>query len=339
MAAALLLLPIALLASDKKTASSPSNEMTPQTRLMIMRDLTAERVYVRTVFPRGERGLELKNGKLIPDGQTVARLVTENGFAARPGDRVVISNVIVKDKSIVVEINGGNKKKQKWYQHISVGANNQTVSPGGAQKSLEANGSVLILEFDNYIPEMTGDEVRAMLAPAFDFKALTEAEAYQRTLPPKVRDAIKNHEILVGMDRDMVVYAKGRAPKKVRDKDDNGVDYEEWIYGNPPEEVEFVRFEGPVVARLEIMTVDGQKIVRTKREVDLASVETDTEAKKAPPKPANAPTLRRPGEVDESSPNSKNMPQLPYPPPVDNTPTTPGPTNGPTHLQASGSGL
>src|SRR5215467_7385884 len=103
--AALLLLPIALLAGDDKNASPASDKMTPQTRLMIMRDLSSEHVYVRTVFPRGERGLELKNGKLTPDSQAVARLVTENGFAARPGDRVVITNVIVKEKSIVFELN------------------------------------------------------------------------------------------------------------------------------------------------------------------------------------------------------------------------------------------
>ena len=127
----------------------------------------------------------------------------------------------------------------------------------------------MTLEFDKYVPEMTGDQVRDMLSPVFDFKALNQAEAYEKTLPPKVQEAIKNHKVLVGMDRDMVIYAKGRPPKKIRDKDDKGQDYEEWIYGNPPEEVDFVRFQGAVVARLEIMTVDGEKIVRTEKEVDL----------------------------------------------------------------------
>ena len=54
-----------------------------------------------------------------------------------------------------------------------------------------------------------------MLEPVFDFKALTEAEAYQKTLPPKVQEAIKDHKILVGMDREMVIYAVGRPPKKI----------------------------------------------------------------------------------------------------------------------------
>ncbi len=325
--AAIFLLQLPAFAGDSKSPE-PSDKMTPQTRLAVMRDLTAERVFVRTVFPRGERGLELKDGKLTPNSQQVAQMIVTNGFAAKPGDRVVISNVVVREKSILLEINGGGKKHQKWYQHVSVGMNGGTVPVGGAQKSLEATGSSLTLEFDKYVPEMTGEQVRQMLATVFDFKALTEAEAYQRTMPPKLQNAIKNHQILVGMDRDMVIYAKGRPPKKVRDKDDNGVDYEEWIYGNPPEEVEFVRFQGPVVARLEIMTVDGQKIVRTEKEVDLQSQETEVAQKKDQPKPANAPTLRRPGEEVEGQ-GTRTAPATPYPPPI---PTdTPG--SAPPHLQ------
>jgi hypothetical protein len=296
LATALLLLQLPVFADSKD--SDRSGKMTPQTRLAIMRDLNAERVFVRTVFPRGEKGLELKNGKLTPNDEKVSDMVAQNGFAAKPGDRVVITDVIVNDKSIMLEINGGPKKKSKWYQRLSVGGSGTMVTPA-APKSLEANGSLLTLEFDNYVPEMTGEQVRQMLAPAFDFKALTEAEAYQKTLPPKIQQAIKDHKILVGMDRDMVIYAKGRPPKKVRDKDEQGFDYEEWIYGEPPEEVEFVRFAGPVVAQLKIMKVDGEKIVRTEKEVDLPSQETEVAQKKDEPKPANAPTLRRPGEEVE----------------------------------------
>ena len=94
-----------------------------------------------------------------------------------------------------------------------------------------------------------------------------------------MQEAIKNHQVLVGMDRDMVIYAKGRPPKKIRDKDDSGTDYEEWIYGDPPQEVEFVRFQGASSIGLEIMTVDGQKVVRTEKEVELGVKETQPEAR------------------------------------------------------------
>ena len=325
MLVAAILLARPLIAGDINSPNT-SEKMTPQTRVVLMRDLTAERVFVRTVFPRGERGLELKDGKITPDSQKVASLVTQHGFAAKPGDRVIITNVLVKEKSIVFEINGGGKKHEKWYQHVSVGMGGGSVTPGGAPKSLEATGSTLTLEFDKYVPEMTGNQVRDLLAPVFDFKALTEAEAYQKTLPPKIQNAIKNHQVLVGMDRDMVIFAKGRPPKKVRDKDDNGADYEEWIYGNPPEQVEFVRFTGPFVSRLEIMTVDGQKIVRTQKEVDLPSQETEVAQKKDEPQPANRPTLRRPGETDDDQ-GSRNMPNMPLPP--GSTTPQPPPGSGP----------
>lgn len=326
--AAFLLLPLALIAGDNKQPAS-SDRMTAQTRLLVMRDLQAERVFVRTVFPRGDSGLTIKNGKITPNEQQVASLVAEHGFAAKPGDRVIITNIEFKEKSIVVEINGGGKKHQKWYQHVSIGAGGSTTPIGGAPQSLEANGSMVILSFDKYVPEMTGEQVRQLLAPVFDFKALTEAEAYEKTLPPKVRAAIKNHQVLVGMDRDMVIYSKGRPPKKIRDKDDKGVDYEEWIYGEPPQEVQFVRFEGTFVTRLEIMTVDGQKLVRTEREVDLPSEETQVATKKEEPKPTNAPTLRRPGEQPE---DQSAQPPLPYPPPTNGSPGG-GPGSVPPHWQ------
>ncbi len=327
-----LLLSLPVIAGDKKSSSIPSDKMTPQTRLAVIRDLMAERVFTRLPFPMGEHGLEIKNGKVTPDNQGITQLIAEHGLAAKPGDRVIITNVVIKEKSIVFDINGGGKKHQKWYQHISVGAGQGTVPVGGgAPQSLETRGSTVALEFDKYVPELTGDQIREMLAPVFDFKALTEAEAYEKTLPPKVQNAIKNHLVLVGMDRDMVIYAKGRPPKKIRDKDDAGVDYEEWIYGTPPEEVEFVRFQGPVVSRLEIMTVDGQKIVRTEKEVDLTSAETtEVAAKKQEQKPANAPTLRRPGEEVEYPQGTQNVPSTPLPP----TSPTDAPGQMPPHWRA-----
>ncbi len=328
LAAAMLLLPLTITADDSKSSTS-SEKMTPQTKLLVMRDLQSERVFVKTPLPMGEKGLAIKDGKLTPNQQEVAQLAMLHGFAAKPGDRVVITNVVVGEKSILIEINGGGKKHTKWYQHVSFGAGGGSVTPGGAPQSLEAKGSSVTLQFDKYVPELTGEQVRAMLAPVFDFKALNQTEAYEKTLPPKVQEAIKNHQVLVGMDREMVVYAKGRPPKKIRDKDDKGVDYEEWIYGDPPQEVDFVRFQGTFVTRLEIMTVDGQKIVRTEKEVDLQSRETELAAKKAEEKPADAPSLLRPGEQADDSSNGRQQPQ-----PTDTPTTNPGGTS--PHWQIAG---
>jgi len=91
-----------------------------------------------------------------------------------------------------------------------------------------------------------------------------------------------------------------------------------------------------LVSRLEIMTVAGQKIVRTEKEVDLKSAETELAEKKPAEKPANAPTLRRPGEQPEYPQGStSNMPPTAYPPPGTTTPTdTPG--SMPPHWKVAG---
>jgi hypothetical protein len=270
---------------------------------------------------------------------SIAQQVAENGAAARPGDRCVISNVDIKENKIIVEINGGPKKSQKWYQHIEVvGMGGGANIPGPVSpQSLDAHGTVVTLEFEKYVPELTGDQVRDLLSPVFDFKALTQVEAYEKTLPPKVQEAIKNHQVLVGMDKEMVTYSKGRPPRRVRDKDDQGQDYEEWIYGTPPEEVDFVRFKGTEVSRLEIMTVDGEKIIKTQKEVDLKSKEDELAQQKPLPKPANAPTLRRPGEEPEYPQSQGNVKRAPLPPgqqsPTDDSPypgRTPIPVPRPT---------
>jgi hypothetical protein len=334
--------------ATKPTDPNQSDRMTGQTRLMVMRSLQSERVFARILIPQGSKGIKIKNGVVSPSDMVIAQEVAEYGPAAKPGDRCVITDVQIRDNKIVVELNGGPKKHQKWYQHIEVISNaGATPVPGGpSPQSLDSHGSMVVLEFDKYIPELSGDQVRDMLSPVLDFKALTPAEAYQKTLPPKVKEAIQDHKILVGMDKEMVTYSKGRPPRKIRDKDDQGQDYEEWIYGSPPEEVDFVRFKGNEVARLEIMTVDGQKIVRTEKEVDLQSKETELAEQKPVAKPQNAPSLRRPGEEAEyptttsdhraSRPQDNRAPAdgSPYPDSTGGSPT-PGsppmtPTDGPT---------
>jgi hypothetical protein len=289
-----------------QTAAKPADtsnpeKITPQTRIQVIRSLQSERVFARVLFPQGEKGLKIKNGVVTPSEQAIAQQVAEFGPAAKPGDRCVITNVEIKDKEIILEINGGPRKKGKWYQHIQItgGGTSSTQLPGTSPQSLDAKGSQVTLEFDKYVPEINGDQVRALLNPVFDFKALTASEAYQKTLPPKLQEAIKDHKILVGMDKEMVMYSKGRPQQRIRDKDDKGEDYEEWIYGKPPEEVNFVRFKGNEVARLEVMNVDGTKVVRTEREVDLQTKESEVAEQKPAQKPQAAPTLRRPGEEPE----------------------------------------
>jgi hypothetical protein len=128
-----------------------------------------------------------------------------------------------------------------------------------------------------------------------------------------------------------VIYAKGRPPKKHREKDGD-TEYEEWIYGEPPQDVDFIRFVGEQVVRVEIMKVDGQKIVRTEKEVDINPPATVAKEGEQQTKAPNAPTLRRPGEELPSSANPQSAPSsgapAPMPPPQGPT-TSPGSGPGP----------
>jgi hypothetical protein len=55
-----------------------------------------------------------------------------------------------------------------------------------------------------------------------------------------------------GMDRDTVLLALGRPNRKSRDVQD-GVEFEDWIYGEPPGRVTFVTFKGQKVTRVKDM--------------------------------------------------------------------------------------
>jgi hypothetical protein len=295
----LLLVPLligSVLASGENT---PPPRITRQTRQEIVRAFNSELVYIRSPFPMGRTGLRLKNGVITPRGPELQQKMALWGPAAKPGDQARITDIVIKDDHIHFEFNGGPVKKQKWYQHIQIGGSGGSTPIAPSDSNANARGSFVDLYFDKYVPEMTGPELKQLLRPVFDFDAKSPVDAYLETVPPKIRDAIKAHHVLVGMNRDMVIYAKGRAPKKVRERAED-VEYEEWIYGDPPQDVDFVRLVGDEVVRVETMKVNGQKVIRTEKEVDLSETAL---AQKQQERPINAPTLRRPGEeMPESRP-------------------------------------
>jgi hypothetical protein len=309
----------ALTADDQKSSAAP--RLSKQTRMDLIRTFNAELVYVRSPFPMGKTGLTLKNGKILPDGPELERLMAMWGPSAKPGDQARITSILIKDDRIHFEINGGPIKKQKWYQHIEVGGMGGTRPIAPSDPNANPRGSFVDLVFDRYVPDLNPQQLKDLLRPVFDFNAKSAAEAYLETVPPNVKEAIKNHNVLVGMNREMVIYAKGRPAKKIREKDGE-TEYEDWIYGEPPQDVHFVRLVGDEVIRVETIKVNGEKLVRTDKEVILAPQPTVAKGPDQPEaRPANAPTLRRPGEepTDTSSTTtvSKRPTPAPPPPPLD----------------------
>jgi hypothetical protein len=325
---ALLIGAMPLLADNRRASSAP--EMTPQTRIALIRGLNAELVFIRRPFPMGQKGLTIKDGKVSPSEEEVQRMIAGYGPAVKPGDRAHITSIRFKGNNVIVfEINGGPIRKKKWYEHIQVGGVGGTTTPTDptADDRANARGTFVALVFDKYVPDLTVEKVKDMLKPVFDFNAKSVEEAYVDTLPPKVKDAITKHQVLVGMNREMVIYALGRPPKKYRDRDGN-TEYEEWIYGEAPADVQFVRFVGDEVVRLEIMKVDGEKVVRTEREVNPQPTvaKQQNEPVELTNHPGKAPTLRRAGEP---APAAEPLPRggIEDPAPKGSPPPIPG--NGP----------
>jgi hypothetical protein len=315
------------------SATIPANapRMSKQTRYEIIRDFETQLVYARTAFPMGTKGLLLKEGVITPNGEDLRQALAIWGPAVKPGDPAHISYVHIKDDHIHFEINGGPVHRRKWYQHIQVSGSNGSAMGAPDQSQANPHGSFVDVYFTKYVPEMTAQQLRETLLPVLDFNARNKEQAYLDTVPPKVKEAIQAHHVLVGMNEEMVLHAKGKPPKKVRERDGE-TEYEEWIYGEAPADVDFVRIVGDEVVRVETMKVGGGKIVRTEREVILQHPERD--AKKGPEeRPAHAPSLRRPGESSEDVPKPENgaSPMPPVAPP--DMPKPPG--DGPGEIVAT----
>jgi hypothetical protein len=240
----------------------------PQARDEIIRDLENQVAFARTTFPMGTTGLKLQNGTITPSGQELEQLMGLRGPAVKPGDPALITLVQIMDDYIHIEINGGPVHPKKWYQHIQVsGSNGAPIKSPRKKSPQDPHGTFLDVHFDKYVPEMTVQQLRELLLPVFDFKATNQEEAYLNTVSPKVRDAILAHHVLVGMNSDMVLHAIGPPLRKVREKEDD-LEYEEWIYGEPPQDMYFIRIVGDEVVRVEVLKVSGEKIVRSENEVE-----------------------------------------------------------------------
>ena len=287
------------------------SELDPKTRLELIRLMQAEQGFAMRPFPRGHRGLTLEaNGKLEPAGEHYLDMVTAQGISAKPGDRVVITDVRIERARIVFDLNGGPDPKHRFLRHVQIGTG-PTMNPVVQDDGQEPVGSRLTLTFPNHVPELTGADVKSLLAPLVSFDVKTPVQAFTDTLPAKLKDAILNHHVMVGMSTDMVLYAKGAPDNKSREMDGQ-MPFEEWIYGKPPNEVDFVRINGNRVIRVEVAKMGVAPVIFTRDEVeglmrtDGTPLEASTErvakvgdVEHDPNKEAAAapPSLRNPGET------------------------------------------
>ena len=314
----------------------PEGKLTERGRRELIRNLEAEQGFAHRALPVSA-GITLQaNGQLTPGPAEYRKLIYTKGQAAAPGDRVVVTSMEIKGDRIILDFNGGPYVKHRFLRHIQL--NDAPVTPDTGEV---ATGSRITLVFEGGVPEISSPEVKALLEPLIDFGVKSSEQAYADTLPPMLKDAIAAHEVLVGMNRRMVLAALGAPENKLREQqsgDPNGARYEEWIYGHVPQTIRFIQFVGDRVTMVKIAALGKPIEIHNKDEMGGFSTQTTREVAMGDQQPAGEedkkpapPTLRLPGEAAPPDGPSKvqfptdNHPARIPPPPSTTSPTNPGP--------------
>lgn len=249
---------------EKGSTTPPKNGSTLQesSKLELIRYVSGEFAKARKPVPGGKDGFQLAVDKPINE-EYLYRAVSTHGAAVNTGDNVQITGLEFRDKTIVVDLNGGGRPKKHWRDRIQIsmgGADpvpqsttqtgpQQEQGPPGFQPGM---GGTLYIDFPQRVPDLTPDQLKTILAPFLDFTKVRSASVHWiDTLPPATKKAITERRAILGMDRDEVVAAMGKPDRKVRERDTDGNDTEDWIYGHPPDKTIFVKFTSERVSAIK----------------------------------------------------------------------------------------
>lgn len=223
-------------------------KLTLDQKVELLRGLLSEYATVKAPLPRSKKPLEF-NSDGTYDWQHWLDVGKQMGPCARIGDLVQVTHIDIQKDAIVFEINHGLKNQASWKDHVQVGIGGG-MAPLSRSDANAPGGTNIVLKFPDAIGEITSADVKKILSPVLDFEKHSATENYADTLPPEVKVAIAEKKAIEGMDRDQVLLAMGRPWRKSRENKD-GVDYEDWVYGEPPGRVTFVTFAGPKVVKIK----------------------------------------------------------------------------------------
>ena len=319
----------------------PADAITERGRRELIRDLMAEQGFAHRNLPLGEDLVLVANGNLRPGGDAYKQMLYKKGQSAAAGDRVVITTVSVKADRIVLDLNGGPYLTHRFLRHLEL---NGMAMANPADEYV--TGCRVTLLFEGGLPDISAPEVKALLDPIIDFGVKSSAEAYADSLPQFLKDAIAQHDVLVGMNSKMVLAAMGAPQAKERELVPGSTErhYEEWIYGQMPQTVHFVRFEHDRVTQVRTAALGKPIAINDKNEMrgylDGYNSDTtreialgDTPSANEDSAPSKPPTILKPGEVAPGTSQRVRLPvSLPDTPPDQSTtpaPATPSPTAEP----------
>jgi hypothetical protein len=217
-------------------------------RMEIERGMDAEFATMKAALPRSKKALVIKSDGSY-DKADWEEAMRDGGPTARPGDQVQITGVTIQSSKIIFEINGGTKGHGHWYDHVQMGTNVGGMQQPRTQQAA-AKGTFVALVFPGPVPPINSVQIRQMLSTVFDFDAHSATQQYVEHLPEPIQKAIKQQKAIEGMDHDQVLLAMGKPHGKSRETDPQGNELEDWIFGEPPGKVVFVRFSDGKVSRV-----------------------------------------------------------------------------------------
>jgi hypothetical protein len=242
----------------KATSTPKEGPLQESSKLTLIRFVSGEFAKAVKALPAGKDGFEFSVGKPL-NNELLDRAVASHGAAVNRGDNVQITRLEFRGHQIIVDVNGGGRGKHHWRDHLQIGigggyptvqtTSTQETGPPGLQPGM---GSTIFLDWNKFVPDITPEELKQVLSPFLNFEKERSASVHWiDTLPPEMKKAIQERRPMVGMDREEVVAALGKPDHKVRERDSDGNDIEDWIYGQPPSKTVFVRFTGDHVTKIE----------------------------------------------------------------------------------------
>lgn len=244
---------------DSQTPAKPkAATLQESSKLELIRYVSGEFAKATKSLPAGKDGLIVYVGKPL-NVEQLERALATHGAAVNSGDKVQITKLDFHDQQIIVDLNGGGRGKKRLRDRIHIEMSGMPTAQATTEEERKGppglqpgTGSTIYLDFSKPVPDLSPNDLKQLLTPFLDFSRERSASVqWVDTLPPEMKKAIQERRPVVGMDREQVVAAIGKPDHKIRERDNEGNDIEDWIYGQPPSKTVFVRFNGDRVTNVK----------------------------------------------------------------------------------------
>lgn len=160
----------------------PTAPITHHDREQLIRFLQAEQGFAMRPLPIAALTLRA-NGQMKPNGSDYANLIEKKGMAAKAGQRVVVTNILIDKNRIILDFDGGPFHKHRWLRHISIGMDPYDTTPVVPDSPNGPTGSRVVLDFPHGVPDLTGFQVEALVS----LWSISASRRRSRLIPTRFR--------------------------------------------------------------------------------------------------------------------------------------------------------